>query len=143
MTFNYIKSNSVKFILGKLIIYISTPLYKSDNNKFFGLGNNNLYIFSEKTLDIETIIFLGVCVNGVLRLDDGCYLFNYKKNVEEKEGIFVKKIKIDFKYNEILEEIDQKITEYCGKYMTLFKLEKYIDNGIIGIFNNSLLKIYK
>ena len=142
-SYNYIKTNSIKLILGKLIIYISTPLYKSDNNKFFGIGNNNLYIFSAKTLEIESVIVLGIYTDKILYLDEGYYLFNYKKIIEQKEKIFVKKLKIDFKYNEIIEEIDQEITEYCGKYMTLFKLEKYIDNGIIAIFNNSLLKIYK
>jgi hypothetical protein len=52
-------------------------------------------------------------------------------------------MKIDFKYNEIVEEKKEDITEYSGKLKTLFKIEKYINNGLITIINDSLLRVYK
>ncbi len=58
-------------------------------------------------------------------------------------SIFIKKIKIDFKYNEYIEETKEDINEYTGKYKTLINIEKYTNNGLITIINDSLLRIYK
>lgn len=143
-TYNEKKSNIIKTVIkGKRKIYISSQLYKSNNNKFIASGFNSLYIFDCSNLEVETIIYLGININKMIYLNDGYFIFNYEIKNGFESKYFIKKIKIDFTFNEIIEDIIEEINDYSGIYKTLFKIEKYINGGLITIINDSLLRIYK
>ena len=58
------RSNIIKTVIkGKRRTYISSQLYKTNNNKFVALGFNNLYIFDCYNLEVEIIIKLGIDIN--------------------------------------------------------------------------------
>ena len=138
------KSNIIKTVVkGKRKIYISSGLYKTNNNKFAALGINKLYIFDCYNLEVETIIKLGIEINKIIYLNDGYFLFTYEIKNGFESKYFIKKIKIDFTLNEIIEEKIEDIHDYPGNYKTLFKIEKYLNGGLITIINDSLLRIYK
>jgi hypothetical protein len=142
--YNEIKSNTIKTeINGKTRFYIISPFYKVNNfNKIISAGFQNIYIFDLLSLDVETVIKVGYDINKILCLNENYFLFTYLEN-QSFNNFFIKKMKIDFKYNEIVEEKKEDITEYSGKLKTLFKIEKYINNGLITIINDSLLRVYK
>jgi len=138
------RSNIIKTVIkGKRRIYISSQLYKTNNNKFVALGFNNLYIFDCYNLEVEIIIKLGIDLNKSIYLNDGYFLFTYEIKNGFELKYFIKKIKIDFTLNELIEEKIEDIHDYSGIYKTLFKIEKYINGGLITIINDSLLRIYK
>ena len=138
------KSNIIKTVIkGKKRIYISSELYKTYNNKFSALGFNKLYIFDCYNLEVETIIKLGIDINKMIYLNDGYFLFTYEIKNGFESKYFIKKIKIDFTLNEIIDEKIEDIHDYPGVYKTLFKIEKYLNGGLITIINDSLLRIYK
>ena len=138
------KSNIIKTVIkGKKRIYISSELYKTYNNKFAALGINKLYIFDCYNLEVETIIKLGIDINKMIYLNDGYFLFTYEIKNGFEYKYFIKKIKIDFTLNEIIDEKIEDIHDYPGVYKTLFKIEKYLNGGLITIINDSLLRIYK
>ena len=143
---NYIsiRTNEIKCVIdNKTRIYILSPLYKASKDKLIFSGFNNIYIFDLITLEIETFIKVGCDINKILCFNDGYFLFNYQINNFQRDSFYIKKIKINFQYNELVEEISEEITDYLGKYKMLFKIEKYINNGLITIINDSLLRIYK
>ena len=138
------KSNRIKTVIGgKRKIYISSELYKTNNNKFVALDFNKLYIFDCYNLEVETIIKLGIDINKMIYLNDGYFLFTYEIKNGFESKYFIKKIKIDFTLNEIIDEKIEDIHDYPGVYKTLFKIEKYLNGGLITIINDSLLRIYK
>jgi hypothetical protein len=138
------KSNIIKTVIkGKRKIFISSELYKTNNNKFVALGINKLYIFDCYNLEVETIIKLGIDINKMIYLNDGYFLFTYEIKNGFEYKYFIKKIKIDFTLNEIIDEKIEDIHDYPGVYKTLFKIEKYLNGGLITIINDSLLRIYK
>ena len=143
---NYIsiRTNEIKCVIdNKTRIYILSPLYKASKDKLIFSGFNNIYIFDLITLEIETFIKVGCDINKILCLNDGYFLFNYQINNFQRDSFYIKKIKINFQYNELVEETSEEITDYLGEYKMLFKIEKYINNGLITIINDSLLRIYK
>jgi len=79
----------------------------------------------------------------IIYLNDGYFLFTYEIKNGFESKYFIKKIKIDFTLNEIIEEKIEDIHDYPGNYKTLFKIEKYLNGGLITIINDSLLRIYK
>ena len=143
---NYIsiRTNEIKCVINnKTRIYILSPLYKASKDKLIFSGFNNIYIFDLITLEIETFIKVGFDINKILCLNGGYFLFNYQINNSPRNNFYIKKIKIDFQYNELVEETSEEISDYLGEYKTLFKVEKYINNGFVTIINDSLLRIYK
>ena len=138
------KSNRIKTVIrGKRKIYISSELYKTNNNKFVALDFNKLYIFDCYNLEVETIIKLGLEINKMIYLNDEYFLFTYEIKNGFESKYFIKKIKIDFTLNEIIDEKIEDIHDYPGVYKTLFKIEKYLNGGLITIIDDSLLRIYK
>lgn len=139
-----IRENTIKTIVnGKTSIFISSSIYKGNEFKVLALGFKKLYIFDTITLEVETFIKLGFEVNKMLCLNDDYFLFNYEIREDNIKKFIVKKIKINFLFNEIVDEITEQLNNYNVEYSSLFKLEKYINGGIITIINDSLLRIYK
>ena len=65
-----------------------------------------------------------------------------KKNKELENRVIFKRLKMDFCFNDIIDEKDKDMTEYIGEFISLFQIDVYWDKEIYTLVDKSILRIY-
>ena len=133
-------------------LYFTTLLSKNGNKLICG-GCFNLYIIDINSLELETTIKLDKTIFKILiRPKGNIFVLTYEqknyKKIEDRQirpdlyEYFLNNIKLDFKYNEMIINEEDNITDQTGTYSSIFELYNYPNNGLVIIKDKKKLIIY-
>ena len=123
-------------------------MYKVNHNKIIFGGVLNSYIIDIHSLELETTIKLNKTIKKILvRPNGNIFVLTFLKEFIVKinrniYNLFLNKIQIDFKFNEIIQNKEDDITNITKKYSSLFDIFNYSEKGLAMIIDNEELIIY-
>ena len=148
--YKLVKSNTIYLRSDRTkVIYFIFTFSKINENKIINGNLNNIFIFDLQMLDLETIInFNDFKINKLKYINNETILLIgedeecNKKNIGLENRVIFKRLKMDFCLNDIIDEKDEDMTEYIGKFISLFQIDAFWDKEIYTLVGKSILRIY-
>jgi hypothetical protein len=134
-------------------LYFTTTLIKANDEKLIAGGSFNIYIIDINTLDLEITIKLNRSIKKILiRPKGNIFVLTSEQNIyckDEKRQVspdkfqyFLHNIKIDFKTNEMIKNVEKDITDKTGIYTSFFDFYNFPLNGLVFLKDNGKVIIY-